>query len=242
MTANGEPNRRTAVLYDQHPVFAEGLREVLRRVGFDVIGSTTSPERALSIVLEREPDLLITEIQTADGAMDGIALLREARSQVPGLKAIVVTAFDHPACIASAFDAGAVGYVVKTVNSDDLAAAVRQAFEHSVYLSGGAVSMAPLRQEAMEETQVLTRRELEILQLVAEGYSNGELAKMLWVAEQTVKFHLSNVYRKLDVANRTEAGRWAQRHGLLARGSTAPKPGNMTSVSPLRPRRLGTAV
>jgi DNA-binding CsgD family transcriptional regulator len=61
----------------------------------------------------------------------------------------------------------------------------------------------------------LTRRELEILQLVAEGYSNSQLAKMLWVTEQTVKFHLSNIYRKLDVANRTEASRWAQVHGLL---------------------------
>jgi DNA-binding CsgD family transcriptional regulator len=61
----------------------------------------------------------------------------------------------------------------------------------------------------------LTRREYEILQLVAEGHSNAQLARMLWVTEQTVKFHLSNIYRKLDVANRTEASRWAQVHGLL---------------------------
>ena len=68
---------------------------------------------------------------------------------------------------------------------------------------------------ATEDLPDLTRRELEILQLVAEGHSNTQLAKMLWVTEQTVKFHLSNVYRKLDVANRTEASRWAQLHGLL---------------------------
>ena len=61
----------------------------------------------------------------------------------------------------------------------------------------------------------LTRRELEILQLVAEGHSNSQLAKMLWVTEQTIKFHLSNIYRKLDVSNRTEASRWAQLHGIL---------------------------
>jgi DNA-binding CsgD family transcriptional regulator len=67
-----------------------------------------------------------------------------------------------------------------------------------------------------EDLPDLTRRELEILQLVAEGHSNTQLAKMLWVTEQTVKFHLSNVYRKLDVANRTEASRWAQLHGLLS--------------------------
>ena len=63
--------------------------------------------------------------------------------------------------------------------------------------------------------ELLTKREREILQLVAEGHSNSQLARMLWVTEQTVKFHLSNIYRKLDVANRTEASRWAQLHGLL---------------------------
>ena len=66
-----------------------------------------------------------------------------------------------------------------------------------------------------EPAHDLTRRELEILQLVAEGYSNSQLGRMLWVTEQTVKFHLSNIYRKLDVANRTEASRWAQVNGLL---------------------------
>jgi DNA-binding CsgD family transcriptional regulator len=73
----------------------------------------------------------------------------------------------------------------------------------------------------VEDSPELTRRELEILQLVAEGHSNSQLAKMLWVTEQTVKFHLSNIYRKLDVANRTEASRWAQLHGLLPAASAA---------------------
>ena len=73
----------------------------------------------------------------------------------------------------------------------------------------------------MESTADLTRREVEILRLVAEGHSNAQLARMLWVTEQTVKFHLSNVYRKLDVSNRTEASRWAQLNGLLPMAVTA---------------------
>src|SRR5207237_3705041 len=99
------------------------------------------------------------------------------------------------------------------------AAVIRQAFEHSVYLPSlrrpvpDLLGAEPSDEPAMPE---LTRRELEILRLVAEGHSNGELAKMLWVTEQTVKFHLSNIYRKLGVANRTEASRWAHLHGLLA--------------------------
>jgi DNA-binding CsgD family transcriptional regulator len=86
-----------------------------------------------------------------------------------------------------------------------------------VYLPGSRTAAAVQSTHVpTEDLPDLTRRELEILQLVAEGHSNTQLAKMLWVTEQTVKFHLSNVYRKLDVANRTEASRWAQLHGLLS--------------------------
>jgi DNA-binding CsgD family transcriptional regulator len=95
---------------------------------------------------------------------------------------------------------------------------VRQAFDHSVFIAGAAPAPTPTPAGApvrVERPGGLTRRELEILRLVAEGHSNAQLARMLWVTEQTVKFHLSNIYRKLDVANRTEASRWAQRNGLL---------------------------
>jgi len=119
--------------------------------------------------------------------------------------------------IDDALAAGASTFVVKTAHPDDLGAAVRQTFEHSVYLAGGRAVAQP-RPRDIEPAADLTRRELEILRLVAEGHSNAGLAKMLWVTEQTVKFHLSNIYRKLDVANRTEASRWAQLHGILSDG------------------------
>ncbi|MGH3084703.1 MAG: LuxR C-terminal-related transcriptional regulator, partial [Gaiellaceae bacterium] len=108
--------------------------------------------------------------------------------------------------------------LVKTAHPDDVASAVRQAFDHSVFIPGAAAASAPTAADApvrVERPGGLTPRELEILKLVAEGHSNAQLARMLWVTEQTVKFHLSNIYRKLDVANRTEASRWAQRNGLL---------------------------
>ena len=125
-----------------------------------------------------------------------------------------------PAHIDAALAAGAAAYIVKTAHPDDVASAVRQAFDHSVYLPGGPLAVGePLAPEAQPARAArpggLTRRELEILRLVAEGHSNSQLARMLWVTEQTVKFHLSNVYRKLGVANRTEASRWAQVNGLL---------------------------
>ena len=127
----------------------------------------------------------------------------------------MLSVYDDARHIDGALAAGAVAYVIKTAHPDDLRSAIRQAFAHSVYLPGSRPAAAQAARVATEDLPDLTRRELEILQLVAEGHSNTQLAKMLWVTEQTVKFHLSNVYRKLDVANRTEASRWAQLHGLL---------------------------
>ena len=132
----------------------------------------------------------------------------------------MLSAYDDLEHIDAALEAGAVAYVVKTVHPDDFAAAIRQAFEHSIYLAGATampptVTAAAPSAPATDDWCGLTRRELEILQLVAEGHSNAQLARMLWVTEQTVKFHLSNVYRKLGVSNRTEASRYAMRRGLL---------------------------
>ena len=102
------------------------------------------------------------------------------------------------------------------MQAEDLAYAMRQAFEHSVFVAAspsGAAPCGPHRSRG--DARAVTRREAEILRLVAEGHSNADVARMLWIAEQTVKFHLSNIYRKLNVSNRTEASRWAQLHGLL---------------------------
>ena len=100
---------------------------------------------------------------------------------------------------------------------------MRQAFEQSIYLAHGSVGApTPAATSSAAEAAELTNRERQILQLVAEGHSNAQLAKMLWVTEQTVKFHLSNVYRKINVSNRTEAARWAQLNGLLPASDDLP--------------------
>jgi DNA-binding NarL/FixJ family response regulator len=132
------------------------------------------------------------------------------------MKAIVLSMYEERTLVKAAFAAGAFAYVLKSGDPDDLRAAIRQAFEPSVYFAPEFAGNGAEPDERSSVDGGLTRREIEILQLVAEGYSNAQLAKMLWVTEQTVKFHLSNIYRKLDVANRTEASRWAQVHGLLA--------------------------
>jgi DNA-binding NarL/FixJ family response regulator len=208
---------QAGVICDRHPMWLDAVEQVLRQIAIRVVGKTTSTTEALSMVEEHRPDLLITELESADDDLSGLALIERSRDVVPSLRPIVLSMHQDAQFIDAALAAGASAYVVKTAHPEDLASAVRQAFSHSVYLAGQrnvAPATAEVKTQAEDEPG-LTRRELEILRLVADGHSNAQLARMLWVTEQTVKFHLSNIYRKLDVANRTEASRWAQIHGLL---------------------------
>ena len=204
----------TAVLLDGQPLWLEAVAPVLERLEMTVLAKATTAQEALAAVDKHRPDVLVAALDVSEGAMDGVECIRKARERVPELKAVALALSDEPHRIDAAFAAGASAYVLKTVHPDDLATALRQAFGTSIYLSGRARTM-PVYPPA-ERPQLLTERELEILLLVGEGHSNRALAQMLWVTEQTVKFHLTNIYRKLGVSNRTEAGRWAQAHGLLS--------------------------
>lgn len=208
-----------AVVLDPHPIWLDAVEMVLARIGATVIVKTSSATEALATIERAQPRLLTLELDASPGEPDGFEVMRRARTLAPNLRAIVLSTHHDTAHIDAALAAGAAAYVVKTAHPDDVASAVRQAFDHSVYLAGGPRPVAapagggPSRSESPGG---LTRRELEILRLVAEGHSNSQLARMLWVTEQTVKFHLSNIYRKLGVSNRTEASRWAQLNGLLS--------------------------
>jgi DNA-binding NarL/FixJ family response regulator len=208
-------NAHTAVLLDRQPLWLEAVESVLERTGARVVGKTTTPTAALESIAQHNPDLFVTGMETEPGEIDGVTCIRQACARCPGLRVIVLSS--HREHVEKALQAGAGAYVFKSAHPDDLASAIRQLFGHSVYFASAEPSPSvpapapPAPPAALD----LTGREREILQLVAEGYSNARLAKMLWVTEQTVKFHLSNVYRKLDVSNRTEASRWAQLNGLL---------------------------
>ncbi len=205
-------NGRTAVLLDEHPLWLDAVEAVLRRAAIEVVGKATDPEEIVSLVKTLRPNVLVAEIDLPHSGADGLAILRRVRGEFPDVRAIVVSRCDDASMIASALAIGATAYVVKTSHPDDLAAAVRQAFDQSLYFANAVANgAAPTADEIP-----LTRREAEILALAAEGRSNAQLARALWVTEQTVKFHLSNIYRKLGVSNRTEASRWAQRHGLIS--------------------------
>lgn len=207
---------QAAVVLDKHPLWLEAVEQVLGRVDIDVVGKATTPTRALGLIDELEPELFVTGVHMGEGEMDGITCIAKARERIPHLRAIVLSRETSTDYIDKALEAGAVAYVFKSAYPDDLASAVRQVFGNSVYFAGNRSGTSARPRAVRPETLDLTRREQEILQLVAEGHSNAHLAKMLWVTEQTIKFHLSNIYRKLDVSNRTEAARWAQLNGLLS--------------------------
>jgi two-component system response regulator DegU len=222
-----QPAARTAVLVDRHPFWIAGAERLLENMGITVVGSTGSTLDAVALVARHEPDLLMIDASNEDPAMDALTCLRLSMARVPGLRAIVVSPDNDPNEIRAAFAAGAKAYVVTSASEDDVSAAVRQVFEGQIYVVSpfSAETTDDLRSLpsglASEETvfdalvNPLTPREREILVHAAEGLSNAAIAHVLCVAEQTVKFHLSNVYRKLGASNRTEAGRWADRHGLL---------------------------
>jgi DNA-binding NarL/FixJ family response regulator len=212
---------RSAVILARHPLWLEALEGLLNRIGVTEVRRATSPAAALSYVEQYSPDLFVSDLDLVDESLDIWECLRRVKELRPEIKTVVVSEQAEERLIEAAFAAGAEAYCTKAAEPDDLAAAIRQAFNHSIFLARGRASdatvdvSAPARANGYANEPDLTRREREILQLVAEGHSNSQLAKMLWVTEQTVKFHLSNIYRKLDVANRTEASRWAQLHGLL---------------------------
>src|SRR4051812_33155989 len=208
--------KKSAVLLDRHPMWLDAMEKLLVTLDVDVAGRASDNDEAVDLVRELRPDLFIAGVDVS--SPEQVSCIKQAKQAHPEVKAVVVDDTTRGEDIDAAFAAGANVYCVKTATQDDLASGIRQAFERSIFLASStsaAASVAPVREVPEMPATELTRREHEILKLVAEGYSNSHLAKMLWVTEQTVKFHLSNIYRKLDVANRTEASRWAQVHGLL---------------------------
>jgi DNA-binding NarL/FixJ family response regulator len=211
-----ESNTPTAVVLDEQPLWLEAMGNLLDRLGLTVVGSVTNAQDALDVVEEHQPDVLVLDLELGDSTEQMLACIRSARAIHGELRVVALGSEADVQNVEAAFGAGAAVFCVKSAKSDDLASAIRQAFDRSIYVAlGERLAVAKAAAVAPDAGADLTRRELEILRLVAEGYSNSQLAKMLWVTEQTVKFHLSNIYRKLDVANRTEASRWAQLHGLL---------------------------
>jgi DNA-binding NarL/FixJ family response regulator len=206
--------QHSAILLDQHPVWLGALETILLHAGVTPVAKATTTSAALTLLDEHRPDLFVLDVDMNGCTPDGLTCLREALARHSSLKAVVVSSSDGAEQIEAALGSGAIAYVLKRAEPEDLVSAVRQVFERSLYLASSHAFQRTPNPEAIEAVG-LTQREREILQLVSEGNTNGNIAKSLWVTEQTVKFHLANIFRKLNVTNRTQASRWAHTHGLV---------------------------
>jgi DNA-binding NarL/FixJ family response regulator len=199
------------LIADDHPLFLAGVRDLLaREEGFEVVGEARYGPEVLPLVSRLHPDLLLLDLRMP--GLDGLACLERVRARHPKLKIVVLSMCAEPEQIQAAFKRGACGYVLKSIDANDLTSAIRQAVDGTAYHAFG---LPALDEDTSARLAGLTEREIEIVKAVARGLSSQAIGKELWVTEQTVKFHLTNIYRKLNVANRTEAARWAFSQGFV---------------------------
>ena len=199
--------KRLLIVADRSMV-VHSIRLALRQTaGFEVVGFIDGRAPVRDALVEHRPDVVLID-DLDDGAV-ALARLRETTDHAPAAQVVLLTLRMEDAWLADVFEAGADAVLSKSMHPVSLGTTLREV------VRGNVVHRYESPRRAAAEPCPLTRRELEILLLAAEGHTNGQIARSLWVTEQTVKFHLSNTYRKLGVANRTEASRYAHLHELV---------------------------
>ena len=201
------------LIADDHRLILDGIRRALQEADdIEVVGEAQSGTQVLPLVARTSPDLVLLDLRMP--GMDGLTCLDRIRQRHPKVKVVILSVSTDAELIRSAMKRGAAAYIVKSVNPADLPSALRQVVEGTFYSVAGLPELLG-NGESQQDDAGLTERELAILKAAAQGLSNAAIAKELWLSQQTVKFHLTNVYRKLGVSNRTEATRYAYQHGLI---------------------------
>lgn len=196
---------------DDHPLTLSGITSTLAEADdIEVAGVTQRGELLLDLVAARAPDLVLLDLDISGiGSIECVRLIKQRH---PHIKVVMLAASEDPSHIAEALDAGATAYVGKRINPRDLASALRQIGEGVGYLTAPPAGYAS---EPQAPDVGLTERELTMLEAISRGLSTKAISRELWVTEKTVKFHLTNIYRKLGVTNRASAMRYAFDHGLV---------------------------
>ena len=198
------------LLADDHPLMIAAVRSALEsEKDFEIVGEATSGSQVMPLVSSARPDVVLIDLRLPE--MDGLTCLERICAKHPTVRVVLFSGVDDREQIAAALDRGACAYLVKSIHPGDLAAVIRQAVAGSFFC---AVGLDTATTRSGNDDAGLSGRETEILCGVAQGLSNRAIAKELWLSDQTVKFHLHNIYRKLEVANRTEAAKYAFDHGL----------------------------
>lgn len=186
------------------------IRRVLAdREDIEIVAETSVGDEVLPLALKTRPDVVLLDIGMPE--MDGIECVRQIRKRLPDVRILMLTAYGDAATIAEAEEAGADGYVLKSVAAVDLAETIHDATASDRFLLAGFPEPGTTDAE-------LTEREKAVLRAACEGLSNRQIGRLLWITDQTVRFHLKNVLRKLGAQNRAEAVRLAHERGLVWQG------------------------
>lgn len=208
------------VLADDHAVVRKGIKEFLEEEGdIVVVAEAANGTQAVELMAEHQPDVAVLDIQMPQ--MTGIGATRHIKARWPDVKVLVLTVYDDDPYIFALFQAGASGYILKTASSEELITAVRAVHRGESALSPEVTDKVvaqlatgrPLG--AQPQAEVLTGRELEVLQLAARGLTNRAIGRELGISDRTVQGHLANIYGKLGVSSRTKAVTRALQRGWI---------------------------
>jgi two-component system, NarL family, response regulator DegU len=207
------------MLADDHRMLREGLRRSMTEEGFDVVGEAQDGVEAVEMAERVVPDVILMDVSMPN--CNGVEACRQVKQRISGTRVVMLTMHADKEVLTDAIRAGASGYLVKDCSTDEIAEAVRMAAQGDTVLSPQlAKSMLDevrrLDEKARaEDERVVTKREEEVLQLIADGCSTPEVAERLYISQKTVKNHLASIYQKLDARDRTQAVLQAVRMGIV---------------------------
>jgi DNA-binding NarL/FixJ family response regulator len=205
------------LLVDDHSVVRQGLAMFLALdPELEVIGEAADGAEALRLARQLQPDVVLMDLLMP--VMDGIAATAAIRQELPDVEVIALTSVLEDASVTGAVRAGAIGYLLKDTQADELIRAIRAAAEGQVQLAPQALARLMREVRAPANPETLTDRETDVLRLLAQGLSNKEIGRSLQIGEKTVKTHVSNILSKLGVPSRTQAALFAVRQGLVPDG------------------------
>ncbi|GAA0405803.1 DNA-binding response regulator [Acrocarpospora corrugata] len=201
------------IIVDDHPVVRDGLRGIFTNDdAFEVVGEAADGPEALAVALRTNPDVVLMDLRMPK--MSGAEVIRRLREQTPGIHILVLTTYDDDVDVLPAIEQGATGYLLKDTPRADLRRAVQAAARGETVLSPSVAGVLMDRMRAPER-QTLSRRELEVLGLIARGATNRAVAAKLFITEATVKTHMLHIFAKLKVNDRAAAVAVAYETGLL---------------------------
>jgi two-component system, NarL family, response regulator LiaR len=202
------------LITDDHRVVRRGLRGFLELdPELEVVGEASNGEEAVELARSLEPDVVLMDLLMP--VMDGIEATRQIRRELPEVEVVALTSVLEDASVTGAIKAGAIGYLLKTTDADELCEAIKAAAAGQVQLAPEAAARLMHEVRAPDSPEALTERETEVLELIARGKTNNQIARELFVGEATVKSHVHSILSKLNVNSRTQAALYAVRVGLV---------------------------